>query len=374
VSRAAICAALITRPAHASQRRSGTRGWQNWESADWRQWDDDLAVINNWRASHAYPLLAIRLRLEGYAEKADANSLVAQRIKRLASIGAKLDARPKMKLTQMQDIGGCRAVVGSMSALRELIRCHKQSRSKHLEIDSDDYLETPRDSGYRSFHLVYRFHSEHAARSIYNGLQIETQLRSQFQHAWATAVETAGTFTGEALKSSMGSEELLRFFALMGTVIALRENTPPVPGTPTNHEDLIEELRQHARDLNVAARLIGFGNALRAIRNPSAEQANAYYYLLQLDAQTDPPELSVSGFRQEQYEQASELYLEAEKQAKQRPGRDAVLVSVDSLAELERAYPNYFADTRVFVELISQALSGKESNIPQPAMISMETA
>jgi hypothetical protein len=41
---------------------------------------------------------------------------------------------------------------------------------------------------------------------IYNDLKIEMQLRSQYQHAWATAVETVGTFIGQALKSSIGPE------------------------------------------------------------------------------------------------------------------------------------------------------------------------
>ena len=33
------------------------------------------------------------------------------------------------------------------------------------------------------------------------------------------------------------------------------------------------------------------------------------------------------------------------------------------LASLRRAYPNYFADTRVFLELMRQALSGKQKRI-----------
>jgi hypothetical protein len=290
----------------------------------------------------------------------------------MVSIANKLDREPNMKLTQMQDIGGCRAVVSSMESLQGLVRCFVHSRSKHIEAHKDDYVERPRASGYRSIHFVYRYRSDNPAKSAYNDLKIETQLRSQFQHAWATAVETVGIFIGQALKSSMGSEDWLRLFQLMGTVIAIRENSPVVPGTPSDHNELLSELRMRAHDLNVEARLVGFGDALRAIRNPSAEQNDVYYYLLELDTGTTPPELSVSGFKQEQYGQASELYLEAEKQTKKYPERDAVLVSVDSLAALERAYPNYFADTRMFLELMSQALSGEEAYIPEPSLLPLE--
>jgi len=50
-------------------------------------------------------------------------------------------------------------------------------------------------------------------------------------------------------------------------------------------------------------------------------------------------------------------------EVKAHPGTDAVLVSVDSIAALQRAYPNYFADTRVFVALLKQALSGHQRRI-----------
>ncbi len=42
------------------------------------------------------------------ARKFDRQAVIAQRTKRLVSIGTKLYYNPKMKLTQMQDVGGCR--------------------------------------------------------------------------------------------------------------------------------------------------------------------------------------------------------------------------------------------------------------------------
>ena len=40
-------------------------------------------------------------------------------------------------------------------------------------------------------------------------------------------------------------------------------------------------------------------------------------------------------------------------------GIDAVLVSVDSISSLRRAYPNYFLDTHVFIEAVKEAVSGQ---------------
>ena len=37
--------------------------------------------------------------------------------------------------------------------------------------------------------------------------------------------------------------------------------------------------------------------------------------------------------------------------------RDVVLVKSDSMASLRRAYPNYFADTTLFVESLEEAIA-----------------
>jgi len=73
--------------------------------------------------------------------------------------------------------------------------------------------------------------------------------------------------------------------------------------------------------------------------------------------------LTITGFAASEAAEANERYADAEKEVKENPGRDAVLVSVDSINALSRAYPNYFADTRLFSELMNQALSGRSRGI-----------
>jgi hypothetical protein len=237
-----------------------------------------------------------------------------------------------------------------------------KSQIKHVRASRDDYLKSPQNSGYRGIHLVYRFNSD-KTRKEFNGLKIEIQLRSQYQHAWATAVETVGTFVRQALKSSVGEDDWLRFFALMGSAIALRERSPLVPGTPSNRRELISELAHYAEKLDVQNRLRVYGDALQALRGQQSgtKIENAYYYLLVLN----PAEsrLTISGYSMGRFAEAQRAYADAEQKIKSDPGTDAVLVSVDSLAALERAYPNYFADTRVFATLLEQALSGQPGKV-----------
>src|SRR4051812_46820847 len=78
-------------------------------------------LVNNWRAAHSFPLNTIQTNLRYRARKVDANRMVVtQRLKRLASIRSKLERRPSMRLSQMQDIGGCRAVVSDVISVRRL--------------------------------------------------------------------------------------------------------------------------------------------------------------------------------------------------------------------------------------------------------------
>ena len=54
---------------------------------------------------------------------------------------------------------------------------------------------------------------------------------------------------------------------------------------------------------------------------------------------------------------ASHEYMEEEKRIRESQSAQAVLLSVQSVKGLQTASPNYFADTRVFVNAVKRALS-----------------
>jgi hypothetical protein len=318
-----------------------------------------LDIVNNWRASHSYPLLLFRLGIVVRLKKwGPSSSIVAQRIKRLSSIRLKLRLQPTMKLSQMQDIGGCRAIVSTTRRVLALQRSYKESRQAHVLVHEDDYIQNPKPSGYRSVHLVYKFSSK--TRPEYNDLKIELQLRSKLQHAWATAVETVGTLIEEPLKSSIGTADWLRFFSLMGAELALREGTPQVPDTPSSIDELIAKIRDLAESLQVERVLSGYGAAIEKI---SRGERQAPYYLLELrpsQGLEGKGVVTVTGFELNQLEEANAKYLEVE-QTLTGPGDQAVLVRVESLTALPSAYPNYFLDTRLFLDEVRNALNPPRS-------------
>lgn len=312
--------------------------------------NDALEVLNNFRAVHSFPLNTFQMRLRTVSTSIYPSALVAQRLKRVPSILSKLRRFPSMKLSQMQDIGGCRAVVNTVSQARRLVQQgYLRSRLNHVLVNNKDYVGEPKDSGYRGYHLIYRYVSD--KKPTYNGCQIELQVRSRIQHAWATAVETVGTFIQHSLKSSEGPDEWLRFFALCSSAFARTEGTPLAPNTPTNKRELNRTIRRMATELDVGRQLRAYGAALNITMSDS--DAASHYYILALD--TSNEELRIYAYPKNQLTVATRQYLEIEKKNREMAGAEAVLVSADSLQSLRRAYPNYYLDTGVFLRELTQA-------------------
>lgn len=310
----------------------------------------EFEIVSNWRTAHNYPLNSVQKDLRKRARRIDSNSFVAQRIKRIASINDKIARYPSMRLSMMQDIGGCRAVMGNVQQVIELVRDRQESGIKHEMILHRDYITKPKTSGYRGVHLIYRYLSDTPETKEYSGLKVEMQIRTALQHAWATAVETVGTFTNQALKSSQGNKEWLRFFELIGSAMAIREGTNLVPETPDKEGDLKEKLLWHARKLDVKNQLQTYGSVLNEISTPSPQNK---FYLIELDPAAK--EVRIKGYRTRDLNRANEEYLAIERNM--RKGNNAVLVSSDSVAALRRAYPNYFLDTHAFIEALETAIA-----------------
>lgn len=140
------------------------------------EFDEALKIINNWRSAHAFPLNAFQIGLRRRVRSVESSALVAQRIKRLSSIQAKLRRLDSMDLARMQDIGGCRAVVSSVRAVDKIMALHKASQMNHRLAGEKDYIRTPAPSGYRGVHLVYAYRSDYSPE--FNDLRIEIQVRS----------------------------------------------------------------------------------------------------------------------------------------------------------------------------------------------------
>lgn len=330
--------------------------------------EEALQVIKNWRAAHHFPLQIIKMMLKRRAKSTDPNAIVSQRMKRLPSIRNKLvrSQSATMRLSQMQDIGGCRAVVSNIDAVDSLVNLFREGVAKnpsgrHKMVSIRDYIADPKEDGYRSIHYAFRYRSASPERSTWNDLRIEIQIRSQLQHAWATAVETVDTFTGQSLKFALGSNigdpQWRRFFALMGSAIALREKRALVPGTPAD-TDLTAELRHVANATQAETVLSRLSETIRVIESAQI-QKDAVEYLLILNVRSKS--IEIIAFSRRELPILEDYYLGLEKNAD--PDLQVVQVSVEDVTALRTAYPNYYLDTRAFVEALRSAVGGLPNKI-----------
>lgn len=315
------------------------------------EYKNALKIVNEWRICHAYPIntfkATLRKKVSHYREP-----IVAQRLKRLPTIIDKLQRYPDMNLARMQDIGGVRGIVNSVPQVKSLQKYYgDKTRLTHELVRLDDYIQDPKSDGYRGVHLVYKYNNTLARNTDadqYKGLLIELQLRTKLQHTWATAVETMGTFRGEALKSRKGSKEWLEFFALTSSAFAYVERTPLIPGhEKLSPEETYKAVAEAEKKLNVLEQIRGMATAARVIHERSI---GGYYHLIILNSQTNT--IRIASFPQDALEEASKAYTEEEAKATAGEKIEPVLVSVGRLKSLKAAYPNYFLDVRDFIDKV----------------------
>lgn len=309
-----------------------------------------IEIVDNWRASHAFPLHVIYTHLRRMCSTNN-NIIVAERLKRLDSITNKLIREHNMNLWTMQDLGGCRVIVSSIDDVYKYSEQYEKSRKRHILKKTYDYIKNPKPSGYRSLHMVYQYYSDFVD-SYNKNMLIEIQYRTHLQHLWATAVETMGLFTKEAIKSGQGSDDVKRFFLLVSALFAKIEYQPIPPNVIDDEDEIVSEIEM----LNVKNNFLDFLSGIRVAVDNQEDKIgvkNTGYYILILNYNTK--RLQIKHYKSSQITEANDVYNSIEA-TRAESKIDAVLVRVSSFKELQKAYPNYFSDIGEFVDIVRSYL------------------
>ena len=317
-----------------------------------------LEKLNTYKTSHSYPLDIFVNRLSRLSKKEKYQTLISQRLKRTTSIIKKLKRsygdKPSMKLTQMQDIAGCRIIFDNLKLLYNFyINNYLNSDLKHKLVKTNNYIENPKEDGYRSLHLVYKYESDKEMKKTYNGLLIEIQFRTKIQHIWATAVEIVDFFTKQNLKLNDGEKEWKNFFKILSRVFSSIENKKK----PNNID--LEKLISIEKKLNILSQFKNWSLSFHILDKNYLNKKNVEFILLELDL--NKQELQVKTFSKNQKEKAFKTYFELERKLYDKDYYDIVLVSVDKIKNLQKAYPNYFLDSSLFINHFKKILNEYES-------------
>lgn len=313
---------------------------------------DAVLIVDSWRACHAYPINTFQATLRTKLKKFSNNPLVAQRLKRMPTMIEKLQRYPGMQLARMQDIGGVRAILNSVPDVYLLAKEYKdKTRFAHeLVGEGKDYIKEPRDEdGYRSLHLIYKYNNPGAKE--YNGLLVELQIRTKLQHSWATAVETMGTFLGQALKSRKGDKEWLDFFALVSSAFASIEKTELLPRYKNmKQKEIFKSIAKMNEELKILEKIKGYSVAVNEINKKGSSEKGWSYHLIILNSLEH--QVQIKAYKRGSIKQATEDYAKIEEEVAKGKKIEAVLVSAGPLSTLKQAYPNFFLEIGDFVRHI----------------------
>jgi len=166
--------------------------------------EDDLHRLDEYRRSFA----------EAYEEvvslvrRATGLEPTGRPAKSTTSIIEKLQ-RETMRLSQMQDIAGCRLVVQDILAQDSVVAELKAVLPGADVIDRRKYPS----HGYRAVHII----------AIAKGKPVEIQVRTELQHLWAQLSEKASDVFDPAVKYGGGPAEVPKFMSMVSERIASLE-------------------------------------------------------------------------------------------------------------------------------------------------------
>ena len=165
--------------------------------------ESDLRLLDDYRRSfgEAYEAVVRTVRQRGEFP-------TGRLAKSTVSIVEKL-RRESIRLSQMQDIAGCRAVVMNVVKQEEFVATLKTCFPEASVIDRRDNPSY----GYRAVHIIAKI----------SGKPIEIQVRSALQHLWAEVSEKSSDVLDPTIKYGGGTDSWRNFLAKSSESVAFYE-------------------------------------------------------------------------------------------------------------------------------------------------------
>ena len=193
----------------------------NYSSVSQRDLNDALEALVLFRSAHAYPLGKSTMGVRSVVNTNGYPIVVTQRLKMLTTIQNKLLREPG-ELGRMHDVGGCRAILPTVSAIYEVAQSIEANRRRYADVRRYDYIEQPSESGYRSLHLVVRYPDQENIQR-----RIEVQLRTPAMNRWANNVESQDRLW-PGIRAGTSHPPLVDFFRQLSIVMAIQERSQNV--------------------------------------------------------------------------------------------------------------------------------------------------
>lgn len=262
----------------------------------------------------------------------------------------------------MHDVAGCRLIFPDIASLNSFRRSFHAARFAHsLRNQKDDYnyILHPKEDGYRGIHDVYKYNVGSPRGKDWNGLQLELQYRTIFQHAWATSVEVVGLVTDHQPKFNVGDERHKEFFRLTSEIIARVYEGSESCYPDVSAKELVDKFEALESDINLLRTLKGINRV-----NKDVLSGKNVILVFKQESQLDI-------FTYQRSKDAIDDYFRLEKLGSKD---DIVYVSATSGDDIRSAFRNYFSDTRDFIFYVERGCKllrkSREFNQPEKVAIS----
>lgn len=315
-------------------------------------WVDYEELFEEFRKRHLLPLTDVTLQLQSWLRDFGMKYYLAQRLKRKPQILRKL-RRLHVRLTQLQDVGGCRIILeknGDIDQLEQFLT--RQTKGSNIEIKRRaDYREKGRDdSGYRALHLIL----EH------NGVPLELQVRSKIQHYWAESIERTSVIYGRYLKEQDGDTTVLSYFKHLSDVFSELESGRKASGREKldleRERVIAEEIIRSAENGRVLDSFINNGivDAIANREQNAAASLNNWLLIFDWRAGSfvDCEIVSTDA------DQAVRDYSEAEQAYSPENGFEVVMIGSSDLATIRETHSHYFG-----IETYAEILENLDESI-----------
>ena len=308
---------------------------------------EDYRIISLWRSKHISIITAMVNAIKRKLNNNKSNGvIIARRLKRLSSMELKLKRFQDMQLDRMQDIAGVRIIFKELAQVEKFQKSmettYLKGSRKFKLISTKDYISNPKNDGYRSIHQIFEYNDNVKMR-------LDLQIRTKLQHYWATAVEVLDMKSKTKIKQGSGESWNREFFKLCSELFSLLEN----PNKENNKKDICQKIDKLDKEYNILQNLKALALSNKNIEN-QANNKN-YYFIVLLDF--DKSTLRITGFKKRDFEEAKKLYDFYEEDLRDK-NSDVVLISLDEVKMLKKAFPNYYLDSNSFIDVITKELQG----------------
>lgn len=326
-------------------------------------------IIRLYRADHQKPLDTVFYVLKKASDNLKIAPTAAKRLKQLDTIVNKLQ-RPSldgsttnsMCVTNMSDIGGCRFICNTVTELRALQNKINKlvSGISRLEIlSTKDYILEPKsnDCRYRSIHLVFSYQNRASKK-----FRVEAQLRTYKQHIWATTIEIVDTLENTQIKNlshapdeskTYNQKQWEALFKIMSDLIAFDEGF--IHLKKSLYERKKTDLKMLENKLNAIQRLQSFNMLNDQLSENEKNNKDIEWMVLVVNLNNGKRSIEQK-FLEDNKKKAIIIYDQFEKFYSEISGFNVLLISVSSIINLSKAYPNYAGDCSQFIKLINRFL------------------